>query len=680
MRARQALLNNLDNIGSASGAISTFSSESEGSVPRKHRRASRSHSRTSGRSLGQLKTSPLNPATMSIPDSSDRPTEGQPSIRNKEQLYLSSPLAPQSPTYVYNTTHSDLFSRVLDLLYNSRRVAESVPLCLPLILAIYRFAVSNDSQMSTQPATIGGFSAAVSVLLRTLSTSLARIVELNDLGLSHHKEPRRTGDREGRRSSLTSSHVQYGSSSWVFMTDPRNYRHNRDNDYLTALLIGPGLAASMLYQTTILSSQALPYRTPSWLVDPPYTSNLTPSALIALYQVSDKDSLPMPASVTRSLKAKLGEALFYCALMCSTTLAFRSFGHTYVGLRDLWPGFTLGEVGIVAQGATALFIETVNITRFRLVYVQIWPQTTPFVKTFRVPGPLLIFQLALIPGGNTRWFPLIPAARFREFQRRALASGFYIGVLLIVGAVIGTWTQVVSRGPQSMAVGQPISERWTSFGCYIRQLLTDRILLGLKTMNVNGRREFFHALAVIMFTPGIALDPAFTHLAFCVAFSVFIFAEYMRYFALYPFGTAVHRFLSEFLDEKDSGSAILSHFYLLTGCAGPLWLESPSRLLDFTGVLVLGAGNALAPVAGKRFGRHPWSHASGKTIEGSAAFAISVFLCALLLQLCGIVEPFSVWRYFLCTCASAPLEAFSTQSDNAALPFFSTSLLVLAGI
>ncbi|KAF9507178.1 hypothetical protein BS47DRAFT_346898 [Hydnum rufescens UP504] len=120
---------------------------------------------------------------------------------------------------------------------------------------------------------------------------------------------------------------------------------------------------------------------------------------------------------------------------------------------------------------------------------------------------------------------------------------------------------------------------------------------------------------------------------------------------------AVHRFLSEFLDEKDSGSVIL------TGYAGPLWLESPSRLWDFAGVLVLGVVGKVpietfksnpsleASVAGKCFGRHPCSYASGKTIEGSAAFAMSVFLCALLLQLCRVVEPFSVWCYF---CAHAP--------------------------
>lgn len=109
------------------------------------------------------------------------------------------------------------------------------------------------------------------------------------------------------------------------------------------------------------------------------------------------------------------------------------------------------------------------------------------------------------------------------------------------------------------------------------------------TLKVNARRKFFHGLAVVMFIPGVANDvsgadwflylvlifekPAFTHLSFSVAFALFIFAEYIRYFAIYPFGVAVHLFMNEFLDDRDGGTAILSHFYLLTGCAGSLWLE-----------------------------------------------------------------------------------------------------------
>jgi dolichol kinase len=77
-----------------------------------------------------------------------------------------------------------------------------------------------------------------------------------------------------------------------------------------------------------------------------------------------------------------------------------------------------------------------------------------------------------------------------------------------------------------------------------------------------------------------------------VAFAAFNFAEYIRYFALWPFGVSVHLFLNEFVDSKDSGTAILSHFYLLAGCAAPLWLEGP-EVMSFYGVLVLGVGDAL---------------------------------------------------------------------------------------
>ncbi|KAF9507576.1 hypothetical protein BS47DRAFT_291849 [Hydnum rufescens UP504] len=110
-------------------------------------------------------------------------------------------------------------------------------------------------------ATLGGFSAAISILLR-LSTSLAWTVELNDFGPHlgrNRKEPGRTVDRKGRRSSLTSSHVWYVSPI-----------HDRFVELPSA---------SMLYQT---KSCALHYRSPSWLIEAPYTSNLPPSALTAL--------------------------------------------------------------------------------------------------------------------------------------------------------------------------------------------------------------------------------------------------------------------------------------------------------------------------------------------------------------------------------------------------------------
>lgn len=174
------------------------------------------------------------------------------------------------------------------------------------------------------------------------------------------------------------------------------------------------------------------------------------------------------------------------------------------------------------------------------------------------------------------------------------------------------------------------------------------------------------------------------HLAFSLAFSVFIFAEYIRYYALLPFGAAFHVFLSEFTDHKDSGPVILSHFYLLTGCAGTVWIEGlrntwrtpssdnggsglnlaswPWRLLAgstadpeptvstavgsvdiamFIGVLTLGIADAVASIVGRRYGRLYWP-SSGKTLEGSLAFMSGLFSSALLLRTIGWCAQFSV--------------------------------------
>ncbi|KAF9000613.1 hypothetical protein BDQ17DRAFT_1426959 [Cyathus striatus] len=190
------------------------------------------------------------------------------------------------------------------------------------------------------------------------------------------------------------------------------------------------------------------------------------------------------------------------------------------------------------------------------------------------------------------------------------------------------------------------------------------------TLGLNARRKFFHGLAVIMFIPGIAVDPAFTHLSFSVAFSLFIFAEYVRYFAIYPFGASVHIFMNEFLDHKDSGTAILSHFYLLTGCAGSVWLEGHSKILQFTGTLCLGIGDAVASIVGRRIGKHRWSPSTSKTIEGSLAFVLSVVSCAWVIRLLGYAEPFSTVRYTIVISASALLEALSDQNDNLTLPLY----------
>ncbi|GAA6007175.1 hypothetical protein JCM11491_003031 [Sporobolomyces phaffii] len=193
--------------------------------------------------------------------------------------------------------------------------------------------------------------------------------------------------------------------------------------------------------------------------------------------------------------------------------------------------------------------------------------------------------------------------------------------------------------------------------------------------SLNMRRKFFHALAVVMFVPGIAIDPAFTSLAFSVAFALFTFAEYARFFALYPIGGPLHIFFTEFIDSKDGGPVILSHFYLLTGCAGGLWLEGRG-INRFTGVLVLGIGDSLASIVGKLVGRVRWP-GTQKTVEGTAAFVVSIMTGAWLLRLVGLVPPFSLGRYFLAVVLSALFEAASSQNDNLVIPIYMWSVVSL---
>jgi hypothetical protein len=324
----------------------------------------------------------------------------------------------------------------------------------------------------------------------------------------------------------------------------------------------------------------------------------------------------------------------------------------YVCVRLARRGFTLGELGIVTHAATALFMETVNMTRSKIPILS-----ERYIKTYRLPTPILIFQLALIPGSLLTGFLLSPLLylsrnmaqrpihrlRFpheKPAQRRLLALGFYAGAALVVFGVVGMWarwmlgrrdpwfwvlrfiitgphmwtrpallaywgglalfavaawqrqltrgrrhrTYTVSRDSTS-STGSGSTTALAADGASVRPArshqeppsvatqMMDRADQRMPTLSVNARRKSFHALAVAMFIPGMTLDPAFTHLSFSVAFAAFTFAEYVRYFALWPLGASVHLFLNEFIDHKDSGTAILSHFYLLAGCATPLWLE-----------------------------------------------------------------------------------------------------------
>lgn len=238
--------------------------------------------------------------------------------------------------------------------------------------------------------------------------------------------------------------------------------------------------------------------------------------------------------------------------------------------------------------------------------IKLWPNKTPFIKTYRLPTPLLIFQVALIAGSLLTGFllsPLLALSRHiaqrpvrrlkfpdeKPRHRRALAAGFYIGTIVIVAGLIGSWTWLClgKRDPWLWAIfwipqgkkkwTRPLLLGYWALLCSIsvagwnRQLSRSRRYkplnavnnlgdngtlsastiqtqksteppattstpgLGLgfanlpnlpnlpnrtqvatelldaadkhvPTLSINARRKFFHALAVVMFLPGVAID------------------------------------------------------------------------------------------------------------------------------------------------------------------------------
>lgn len=95
---------------------------------------------------------------------------------------------------------------------------------------------------------------------------------------------------------------------------------------------------------------------------------------------------------------------------------------------------------------------------------------------------------------------------------------------------------------------------------------------------------------------------------------------------------------------------------------------------------MLGVGDALASIIGKRVGEYRWSGMSGRTVEGSIAFVLSVIGCAWVMRMAGYAEVFSTGGYAAVITAGALVEAVSEQNDNLTVPLYVWSMLVAVGM
>lgn len=203
------------------------------------------------------------------------------------------------------------------------------------------------------------------------------------------------------------------------------------------------------------------------------------------------------------------------------------------------------------------------------------------------------------------WVQHLRHASFGEANTRLIISGYWLGIIITGLAVVFQLS--------------PIYE-------------------------VDTRRKVFHFMMVAMLLPATYVDPTYAALSLSLILAIFLLLDLLRASQLPPLSKPIAMFLTPYVDGRDlRGPVVISHIFLLIGCAIPLWLslaalprsgsggllagwEVPTRDVSMvSGVVCVGLGDSAASLIGRRWGHRKWVWGGGKSLEGSAAFAVAVF-------------------------------------------------------
>eukprot|EP01064_Diplonema_japonicum_P038606 TRINITY_DN940_c0_g1_i2.p1 TRINITY_DN940_c0_g1~~TRINITY_DN940_c0_g1_i2.p1 ORF type:complete len:489 (+),score=92.01 TRINITY_DN940_c0_g1_i2:34-1500(+) len=332
------------------------------------------------------------------------------------------------------------------------------------------------------------------------------------------------------------------------------------------------------------------------------------------------------SAIPRSLTE--GETLICAQLWALLCYAIFGFGVGTVYLTKLRIAMVFGVVGAVCVGGSMLALKARSVRNPAVYY---------FALLCGAAAVLLVMSLALDQNSLVWLYMYV-------FEKKAVPFSFiqyYCAVLM---------------------VGLPFAPR-----NFFRK-------------NRTIARKYFHLLAIIMFVPTILLHVRFLALAFSVAFAIFIVVECLRVAKVEPLASTVDEMFGVYIDEKDEGTAVLTHMYLLIGCALPVWyvfvchhggvFSAKSLLCAIGGVTVTGLGDACASVMGVLFGRHKWG-SSRKTIEGSLAMILSIIAFqywALWFNGFHNLSGASWCKLILADLGVVLLEAVTDQVDNLILP------------
>ncbi|TYZ57523.1 hypothetical protein PybrP1_011278 [[Pythium] brassicae (nom. inval.)] len=395
-----------------------------------------------------------------------------------------------------------------------------------------------------------------------------------------------------------------------------------------------------------------------------------------------------------------------CRCLASLVLSF--------GVRALPRSFTLGEALLVAQGVAmnAFDLGVYSARRLqakgvaagaRLLGLEQWG-----VDAVERDDYVLALQLGLT-GSLLVCVSLAPLLRTHGVGSPSIVApplggpqcaSFALRSLGVVGAVVYPWSCLVLETANPLAwLVSFLRSRASRAGLVVYWVACLAVLVPLFALAVDRlairtivARKLFHALVVLMFVPAYFADAPMLALSYGVALSVFCLVECVRALSLPPAGRHIAAFMKTFIDRRDAGRAVLTHSYLLLGCALPLWLSLPSgpaagpnspasALTANAGILALGVGDAMGAVVGSSYGRRRLI--GSKTLEGALAVIVSMALASLCFHDFHVEflvhGRFGQLALFVAAVAlTSILETCTSQIDNLVLPlyFFATCSLV----
>ena len=206
-------------------------------------------------------------------------------------------------------------------------------------------------------------------------------------------------------------------------------------------------------------------------------------------------------------------------------------------------------------------------------------------------------------------------------------------------------------------------------------------------------RKGYHVLAGAMFAPVALAAPGLLAAGTAAAAAALAVVEATRVARVPRLGPAVHAFMARFVDGRDAGAVLVSHFSLLAGMAAPVWMAAAGVQRDglapdaqltppsvaaaaLAGIVALGALDTAASAVGRAVGKRRL-FGTPKTAEGAAAGAAAAAVAWLAVA--AVAGAPSAPTAVVASVLMAGLEATTTQLDNIFLPLHAVAVVAAVG-